>query len=104
MLILGLELAPVEHADFVVGQPVLQLGITPGDKSAQPRLRVGGDERATLVLIGVDALGLEDVQDRVDAGDELLLQCPACLQPSPDAGEGGTVSRRHRREPAAVAS
>jgi hypothetical protein len=28
---LGLELVPVEQVDFVVGQPVLQVGITPGD-------------------------------------------------------------------------
>jgi hypothetical protein len=65
---------------------------------------VGGDERAALVLIGVDTFGPEDVQDRVDAGDEFLLQCPARFQPSPGAGEGGTVSRGHGREPAAVAS
>ncbi|OAH16238.1 hypothetical protein STSP_04290 [Streptomyces jeddahensis] len=100
---LGLELLPVEHVDLVVGQPVLQLGITPGDKSTEPRPSVSGHERATLVLIGIDALGLKDVQHRVDAGDELLLQRPARLQPTTDTGEGGTISRRHCRKPATVA-
>jgi hypothetical protein len=46
---------------------------------------MGRDERPTLVLVGVDALGLEDVQNSVDAVDEFPLQRPACFDPAPEA-------------------